>query len=241
MPNVSFRSSSSVANQSAATFSVSKPAGVVDTDLLLAFQETAMGLGGTAPAAPSGWTLLTRQTYSLSSNDLVVWWKRASGEGASWTFNNATGGMSPVSCANVIALQDAFTQPEGSAKAGSDSFGAGPVDAGSYTSLEANEIIVTGWALGTNVGGTLTPHASYTALSQVDGGGGGQLRCGYKAAAAAGSVTNNTATIGGGNANWGAILVAVASAAAAASGATGWAARRRRSMIPRLLHRMPCQ
>lgn len=241
MPNVSFRSSSSVANQSAATFSVNKPAGVVDTDLLIAFQATAGGLGHTPPVAPTGWTIVgTRQSYGSGTNDLVAWWKYANGEGASWTFNNATGGMSPITCVNILAFQDAFTQPEGSVKAGVDIMGAGPVDPGNYTTLEANEAIAVGWALGTQAGGTITPHASFTALTQLNGGGGLQLRCGYKLAAAAGSVTNNTGVIGGGNTSWGGILVAIASEAAAAA-ATGWAARRRRMMIPRLLRRLPCQ
>lgn len=240
MATISFRSSSSAENQSAATFSVTKPAGVVDNDILIAFQGTSVGIGGTAPTAPSGWTVLgTRQAYSLNNNDLVVWWKKASGEGASWTFNNAVGGMSPITCVNVLAFQSAFTQPEGSVKAGVDISGAGPVDPGNYTTLEANEIVAVGWALGSQAGGTLTPHASFTALTQLNGGGGLQLRCGYKAAAAAGSVANNTAVIGGGNTTWAGIAVAIASEAAAAAGATGWAARRRRSMAARLLRRFP--
>lgn len=237
---VAFRSSSSAENQSAASFSVSKPAGVVDTDLLIAFQETAVGPGGTAPTAPSGWTLITRQSYGSITNDLAAWWKYASGEGASWTFNNAAGGMSPISCVNVLAFQGAFNQPEGSVKAGVDILDAGPISPGNYTTLENNEIVSAGWAIGQNFSGTITPHASYTALTQLNGGGGGQLRCGYKSATTAGSVANNTATIGGGNSSWAGIVVAIASAAAS-SGATGWASRRRRSMIPRLLHRLPCQ
>lgn len=242
MSNTAFRSESSAENQSAGTFSVNKPAGVVDTDLLIAFQATSVGLGGTAPVAPSGWTIVgTRQSYGSGVGDLVAWWKYANGEGASWMFNNAVGGMSPISCVNILAFQDAFTQPEGSAKNGVDVIGAGPADSGNYTTLEANEAIAVGWALGTQAGGTLTPHASFTALTQLNGGGGMQLRCGHKLAAAAGSVTNNTATIGGGNTTWGALLVAIASEAAAPTGLTGWAARRRRSMIPRLLRRLPCQ
>lgn len=242
MSNVAFRSASSAENQSAGTFSVNKPAGAVDTDLLIAFQATAGGLGHTPPVAPTGWTIVgTRQAYGAGVNDLVAWWKYANGEGASWTFNNATGGMSPITCVNILAFSDAFTQPEGSVKAGVDIFSAGPADSGNYTTLEANEFIATGWAIGMQAGGTLTPHASYTALAQLNGGGGMQLRCGHKAAAAAGSVTNNTAVIGGGNTSWAALLVAIASEAAAPAGATGWAARRRRMMIPRLLRRLPCQ
>lgn len=240
MANIAFRAASSAANQTTGTFSVNKPTGTVDTDLLIAIQATNLSLGGSAPLVPTGWNLVGRQAFGTNALDIVAWWKYANGEGASWTFNNAAGGMSPVSCVNILAFQDAFTEPENHIKSGVDLSGA-TANPGNYTTLEANEFIATGWAIGSNLAGTITPDASYTALAQLNGGSGLQLRCGHKAAAAAGSVTNNTAAIGNGNSVWGAILVAVASEASAPAAAAGWSTRRRRSMIPRLLRRLPCQ
>lgn len=201
MANPTFRSSATAAAQTGATFSVTKPAGTADGDLLVAFQATALG-GGTPPATPSGWTLLTSQVYGTTYL-LQVFYKVAASEGASWTFNNAVGGL-PTANVYAVAAQNAAATPEGSTTANGTSGTAG---IGAYSTTNANDLLLSVWAIPANAGGTITPHASYTALGSV-GGATGLVNVGYKSQAATGAVSNATAALDT-SYSWGSILVAL--------------------------------
>jgi hypothetical protein len=210
-----FRASSNAAAQTGATFSVSKPTGTADGDLLVAFQATLLS-GGTAPVVPSGWTILgTRQSYAAGANDLVCWYKVANGEGASWTFNGPAGGSLPTSSVYVAAFSGPpATTPEGSTKSSNTSTTADPT---AYTTLLPNEILFVAWAIGVNTLDTITPHASFTALGSI-GDSSCKMNVGYKTQAAAGASTNTTAALSNSLA-WGAFLASVAPGAAAAAAA----------------------
>lgn len=70
------------------TSTVSKPANVVDGDFLLAAVRTYADQA--APTPPSGWTLIASRLHSDSARGgLWVYYKRASSEGASWSWTHA--------------------------------------------------------------------------------------------------------------------------------------------------------
>lgn len=76
---------------------VSKPTSTADGDCMIAF------VGGTRSSAPSGWTLLGSAASGTSSlGTCYVYWKVASGEGSSYTFN-FTGGF--LSCATILTYR----------------------------------------------------------------------------------------------------------------------------------------
>lgn len=196
-----FRSSSNVSASTAATFAVTKPTGTVDGDLLTAYELTSLG-GGSDPATPTGWSLKDTQTAGIG---LVLqrFEKLAASEGASWTFNGAGG--SPVgneSSVYVVCSSPGGTASEGSSKASGSSVTADP---GSYTTLQANELLIVAWGVDTSVA-TTTPHASFTGLSTI--GGTAKLTVGYKSQAVAGASANTSATIST-SSSWGAILAAI--------------------------------
>lgn len=206
MANPTFRSSSSVADQSGATFSVTKPTGAADGDLLIAYQATSLG-GGGAPATPTGW-LVARAAVSWNGgiNLLQCFYRVAASEGSSWTFNGPSGGMFPASTVCVVACQGppGATPEPGSGGSGSSS----TADPGAYSTLAANDLVLCAWA---NTFGSITPDGSFTAIGSV--GMSMQLNVGYKAQAAAGAVSPRSASLGFSGA-WGSALVAVAPAAA---------------------------
>lgn len=77
-----WRSITTATHTTTATWTVNKPAGVVDGDLLLvAF---AIGSGATVNTVPAGWTLLSRTVFS--TQELFIYWKIAASEGASWAW-----------------------------------------------------------------------------------------------------------------------------------------------------------
>ena len=72
---------------------VTKPTGAVNNDILIA--AIWVGLTGTAPTvtAPAGWTqigIVATSTAAGFGARFYVYWKRASGEGASYTFTHAS-------------------------------------------------------------------------------------------------------------------------------------------------------
>lgn len=215
MADPTYRSSSPAADQTAGTFSVSKPAGTTDGDLLTAYQVTALG-GGTDPATPTGWTLKDTQSYAAASYVLQRFEKLASGEGASWTFNNAGGGLLPTTSVYVVASTPGDTASEGSSKTSGNSATADP---GAYSTTKANELIISAWAIGTNLGETITPDGSFTAVGSI--GSTAKMNVGYKSVASAGAVANRSATISS-SLDWGAILAAIPPSVTPVAGAPGY-------------------
>lgn len=200
MANPSFRSSANAASQAGATFSVTKPAGTLDGDMLVAFQTTLLG-GGSTPATPTGFTLLGSQTFSTSNDVLQCFYKFAASEGANYTFNNAGGGL-PTASVYLIAVQGA---PANTLDLNVKTSGSsGTADPGAGTTAFINELLLVAWAIGVNVSGTIAPDASFTALGAI-GGANGLLNVGYKPQAAAGNTANTSATLDSSEA-WGAYM-----------------------------------
>jgi hypothetical protein len=194
MAGPTFRSSSSTAGQTASTFSVPKPTGTADGDLLIAFQFTVEGLSGTPPATPTGWTLLDTQGPSgINNNDLKCYYKIASSEPASWTFNNAGGGFGESSVRCICVTTNPTSPPERNVKASGSGTTA---DAGTITTTNANDLILAAWGFdqGSAYCAAITPDGSYTPLGLLQGAGAESMNTGYKTASSAGAVTNNTAT-----------------------------------------------
>lgn len=115
MANPSYRSSSSAADQTGATFSVTKPTGAADGDLLVAF-EVSYGNGGVV-APPSGWTE-SGTFVSMDGGDVKLqsFYKVVASDGASYTFNNQEGGA-PLSSVYIVCVQGPpAATPEGGSR-----------------------------------------------------------------------------------------------------------------------------
>lgn len=106
---ITFRSAATAANGAAPTsLLVTKPAGVVDDDVMVAF--VVIGADQTIASAPSGWTLLDSQKTGTNTGDCLhaVYYKVASSEGANYTWTWSAGD----DCAIVIvAYQNVAATP----------------------------------------------------------------------------------------------------------------------------------
>lgn len=201
--------------QTGATFAVS----ITNTtgNQLVAFQTTALG-GGSSPATPTGWTAAAGSPITISaSHELAVWYRTADGS-ASYTFNNASGGL-PTSSVTVQEFSNALATPEQFVSATGSS---GTADTGSVTPADARDIIVTCWAIGINLSGSIAPHASYSAIYTSQGNSTALQSTAYKSPGTTSPVGNNTATLDSSEA-WGAFMVVLAPSAAADK-PQGWAA-----------------
>lgn len=216
------RSTSSAAAQTDPTFSVAKPAGAVDDDLLVAVQVSNLGGVGTPPDTPTNWELLPgRSTFSVGAFDFVCFYRVVAGDGASYTFNGPGG--SPAGDTNNVWI----TCWEGAAAAPEEMLGNSGVGttatALSVTTDVADEAILCAFAIGANVGETITPD-SITDIGTI-GGVACLLDAAHTSQASAGATGNKTATISGIGTAWGAILIAIPPAAAPeppGGGAGGW-------------------
>lgn len=206
MAAAAYRSSSTVANDTGTTFTVTKPTGCVDGDLLTAFQATTLG-GGTNPATPSGWTACGISVGFGVGKVFQKFEKPAASEGASWTFNGPGG--SPVG--NECSVYCICTTPGATASEANGSVGGGTgttATPAAYTTLVDNELILVAWSMVPGVSADITPHASFTALAQIGSASGLRLRAGYKNQAVAGAVADRDATLSE-SASWGGFLAAI--------------------------------
>lgn len=202
MGNAAYRSSTAVSAQLGATFSVGKPAGTADGDLLTAFQISVVSGGDSAPATPTGWTLKDSLAFGIGSY-LQRFEKPASSEPASWTFNNSND-LTPDTSVYVICSSPGPTASEGGGKATGTGTTADP---GVYTTAVANELLLACWGIGLNTSATITPDGSFTALGEI-GDNTRAMNVGYKSQASAGNTANTGATVSTSLA-WGAMLVAI--------------------------------
>jgi hypothetical protein len=102
---VAFRSSATAKYATVTNITVTKPAGTVDGDMLIAFLSVG-GAGIPTVGAPAGWTLHTTYTDITAGGFTVrnfLYWKAASGEGANWQW---TFTLSNAEC-SVLALTGA--------------------------------------------------------------------------------------------------------------------------------------
>jgi len=99
---VAYRSVASTILSTRTNITVTKPAGVVDDDILIA--SIAIDTD-TAITPPAGWTEITVVDESTVDLDLYVYWKRASSEGANYTWTHS----SAWSAGAIVAVSGAIT------------------------------------------------------------------------------------------------------------------------------------
>lgn len=99
--DIAYRNGGS-ASGATATISVTKPAGVVDGDVILATVQS----NGTPPVAPSGWIQQSTANTPTGANPCYLYTRVAAGEPASWTFGN-TGG---TFCAAIVDAYSGVNQ-----------------------------------------------------------------------------------------------------------------------------------
>jgi hypothetical protein len=209
MPAPSVRATSSVTGATGSTFSVNKPAGTQQGDILLAFQATALN-GGSAPAAPSGWTDRGDTGFGGGSCELQVFWLLAgASEPSSYTFNNASGGLGGTADVWLYALLGAIsTGPDGSLifQAATSSAPKAP----SRTTSVNNELLCCAFAVAAN--DTITPPGDLTDLGTLSATVI-SLDSAYRVQASAGATGDETASSG--THSWCGVQVAIKPAVSA--------------------------
>lgn len=206
---VAFVASSSAADQTASTFSVTKPSGAADGDWLIAVQGTDMASsGGGQPATPSGWSLLDRQLFGSTQYDIAVFIRQVNGDGASYTFNGA-GSPSLSSNANVLiaCFSGAGTPTQITKNSGTSS----TLRATSLTTAENNSYLFGGWSIPSQ---NITAPGGMTAQGQL--GTTLKLRTAYVSQPTAGASGNKDASTAPSPSSYGALLVAIPPPAAVA-------------------------
>ena len=142
-----FRAGSSNIAESSTTITVTKPAGVVDGDVMVASLESSNTSGPTA--APAGWTLLRSWGQS------TVYWKVASSEPASyqWTYGataNTVGAITAYSGVDTVNPVDVSATHSG----------AFPLVMASMTTTQPAEMLIASWGGFRNA----SPTATWTPL-----------------------------------------------------------------------------
>jgi hypothetical protein len=171
------------------SFSVSKPAGTQNGDLLVACQMTWLN-GGSAPAAPTGsWTALDNGFWSAGGGDYHAYYRVASSEPASYTFACGSG---QNSVAFIFAVSGAALAPEGHVSFSQN--GTNNILTGGLTTLLDNELLLAFFGQITNTG-------TITATNGTDVGMQGTLNIGmdasYRTQASAGNTGSSTASTSG--------------------------------------------
>lgn len=95
---VAYRSASSNSGSSGTTLSVTKPAGVVSGDVIVAMQKGETLAEMTTPTGGATWQLLdTESSTAIGAVHAKLWIKQAGGsEPASYTFNKGSGNFTEV-------------------------------------------------------------------------------------------------------------------------------------------------
>lgn len=160
-------SSASASVPPSGTFTITKPAGIVKNDVMVATLTDIWGEVANQWAAPAGWTLI-RYDRVAATTGAAKYWKRAGGaEPASyaWTWsavgnNEATG--------KIQAYSDVITTGDPVDVHGADTSGTGTsVIAPSITTTVANTMLV-GSFVGTRVATTTTPPGGMTERIDVN-------------------------------------------------------------------------
>lgn len=182
------------------TFNANVP-GAANGNLILAFQMTALGLVGVAPAVPTGWLLQDRQ--AAAGIDLACYYRVASSEPATYPFNNGSG-VGAKSHVWMVSIVGAASAPESNTKA----TGTGTTaTVGSITTLTANEYIFGAFGIATNIGETITPNGFNSSPGTLNATEC-KLNLAEVSQASIGATGAKTATISG-SMLWLALLVAV--------------------------------
>lgn len=87
----------------ATSFSVNKPTGTADGDILIAFYgsnaQTSGAVNYDNMTAPAGWTLLSGSDNDYP--DMKIWWKIAASEGSSYSFGATSGTMQMIQIVTI--------------------------------------------------------------------------------------------------------------------------------------------
>lgn len=146
-----YRASTSAGNSSGGAVTINKPTGTVDGDLIIvvAYLESDTNTW----TAGSGFNSVTT-VVNTGSHKLQMWYKWASGEGASWTWTPGTNNWRTIVCASYSGGSGSGTAPDITGTAQGDAIS--PVQnqtAPSVTTTAANDLLVFGYGnfSGTNV------------------------------------------------------------------------------------------
>lgn len=152
---VAFRSFANLTAGTRTDSTLNKPAGTVDNDILLA----AIGHGGAVSiTAPAGWTEYSGSPFDVGFTRVATYWKRASSEGASWTWTHS----SSLTWALVAAYSGAKTSGDPNDVTPTINNGTGTsVTALSVTIATNNSLGVILWTNSGDTGGQ-TPPSGFT-------------------------------------------------------------------------------
>ncbi|MFZ5424171.1 MAG: DUF2341 domain-containing protein [Patescibacteria group bacterium] len=188
---------------------INKPAGTVDDDIMIAiiYKENS----GDLTVVPSGWTLLDRETPA-SDHDTHIYWKRASSEGASYTWEWVS---SDWTLGVIISYSGAIMSgsPIDTYSANSSTTGT-TITATSVTTTVDNTTVLavaTHWSA---TSGSWTGPSGYTARADIN-----TIRPADKTQASAGATGDAVTTTSSGSESWTAHLIALKPPAA---GAPAW-------------------
>ncbi len=161
---ITFRGAASASRDGASSLTISKPAGVVDNDVLIA-AISVRGGSATTITAPAGWTLV-RRINNGTTLALAIYRKVASAEGASYAWNfsparDASGGIQAYAGVDTTAPVDVENgQPTPSGLSHSTP---------SVTTTVPNTMLVTSFAIALDT--TWTPPTGQTERYDVFSGG----------------------------------------------------------------------
>lgn len=167
-----FRSAATAANGAAPTsLTVTKPAGVVDTDVMVAF--VVISADQTINVAPVGWTLLDSKNTGVAAGDCrhYVYYRVASSEGANYLWGFTAG----ADCAAVILAYSGVNATPINV-AGSRLMASSTLThvAPSVLPTSANTVTITAFGVNPFINGdtTFTTPAGLTAEGEADPGAG---------------------------------------------------------------------
>ncbi len=169
---LAFRAASTAASGAAvSSLLVTKPTGVVNDDVMVAF--VTIGADQTVTSAPAGWTLLGSNNTGGSTGDCrhYVYWKKAASEGANYTWGFSAG----VDCAiAIVAYTGAdLTTPIDVSASSLNSASTLTLTAPGITPTVTNTVVLYAFGCNSGVTGnlTFTPQASLTPRAEADPAG----------------------------------------------------------------------
>lgn len=173
----------------AGTLAITKPTGVVDGDLLLAFMAVANAVTLTPPA---DWNV--RHTGTAGTGDIITYWigwREAASEGADYTWSWTEGNRE--ACGGILRIdgQHATSPIDASAVTASATEVTNTIDAPAATATVANTLVARFAAHDRGGGFDSIPT---TSRWNLDTGGTGGVSSGCSSAAQAGTGTTGTAT-----------------------------------------------
>ena len=183
---IAFRSEAHNNTAGATSLVVTKPAGTVDDDLLLA---VLILEGGTSPTAPAGWTALHAPEGGATGQAFATFWKVADGEGADFTFGWT--GSNPASAAVLaysgVDVDDPILTAALRAVAGT----ASEFRASWAAFAGCVDVMVTRLY---NTSSTVIPSTGYTERLDAASANGGSIEVADKTISAAGAIAERTIT-----------------------------------------------